>query len=86
MAAGKVSFELVAPERVLARAEVDMVVIPGAEGDFGVLPEHAPLLSLLRRAWRHGHTRERSADRAFGPQYWSAAVEPSRIALRALPG
>jgi F-type H+-transporting ATPase subunit epsilon len=48
MAAGKVSFELVAPERVLARDEVDMVVIPGAEGDFGVLPEHAPLLSLLR--------------------------------------
>jgi F-type H+-transporting ATPase subunit epsilon len=48
MAAGKVSFELVAPERILARDEVDMVVIPGAEGDFGVLPEHAPLLSLLR--------------------------------------
>ena len=48
MAAGKVSFELVAPERVLARSEVDMVVIPGAEGDFGVLPEHAPFLSLLR--------------------------------------
>jgi F-type H+-transporting ATPase subunit epsilon len=48
MADGKVHFELVAPERVLARDEVDMVVIPGAEGDFGVLPEHAPLLSLIR--------------------------------------
>lgn len=48
MADGKVNFELVAPERVLVRDDVDMVVIPGAEGDFGVLPEHAPLLSLLR--------------------------------------
>ena len=48
MAENKVAFELVAPERLLARLEVDMVVIPGAEGDFGVLPEHAPLMSLLR--------------------------------------
>ena len=44
----KVAFELVAPERLLASAEVDMVVAPGAAGDFGVLPEHSPLLSLLR--------------------------------------
>jgi F-type H+-transporting ATPase subunit epsilon len=48
MADGKVHFELVAPERVLARDDVDMVVVPGAEGDFGVLPDHAPLLSLIR--------------------------------------
>lgn len=41
-------FELVAPERLLASDEVDMVVLPGAEGDFGVLPQHAPFLSLLR--------------------------------------
>ena len=48
MAENKVAFELVAPERLLAKLEADMVVIPGAEGDFGVLPEHAPLMSLLR--------------------------------------
>jgi F-type H+-transporting ATPase subunit epsilon len=46
--ADKLSFELVAPERLLASIEADMVVIPGAEGDFGVLPLHAPLMSLLR--------------------------------------
>jgi F-type H+-transporting ATPase subunit epsilon len=44
----KVAFELVAPERLLAREQADMVVIPGADGDFGVLPEHAPFMSLLR--------------------------------------
>jgi F-type H+-transporting ATPase subunit epsilon len=48
VADNKVDFELVAPERLLASVEADMVVIPGADGDFGVLPAHAPLMSLLR--------------------------------------
>ncbi|MCX8099907.1 MAG: ATP synthase F1 subunit epsilon [Geminicoccaceae bacterium] len=43
-----VNLELVDPERVLASEAVEMVVLPGAEGDFGVLPAHAPLVSLLR--------------------------------------
>ncbi len=41
-------FELVSPERMLASADVAMVVVPGAEGDFGVLPGHAPLMSTIR--------------------------------------
>jgi F-type H+-transporting ATPase subunit epsilon len=44
----KVAFELVAPERLLASELVDMVVAPGAEGDFGVLPQHSLFMSLLR--------------------------------------
>ena len=48
MADSKVVFELVSPERLLASIDADMVVVPGAEGDFGVLPNHAPLMSLLR--------------------------------------
>jgi F-type H+-transporting ATPase subunit epsilon len=48
MADDKVAFELVAPERLLASVDADMVVVPGEQGDFGVLPNHAPLLSLLR--------------------------------------
>jgi F-type H+-transporting ATPase subunit epsilon len=48
MADSKVMFELVSPERLLASIDADMVVVPGAEGDFGVLPNHAPLMSLLR--------------------------------------
>jgi F-type H+-transporting ATPase subunit epsilon len=46
--ADKVRFELVAPERLLASELVDMVVAPGAEGDFGVLPQHSLFMSLLR--------------------------------------
>ena len=46
--AEKVAFELVSPARLLLSQDVDMVVIPGAEGDFGVLPEHAPFVSSIR--------------------------------------
>ena len=46
--ADQVQFELVSPERLLLSEPVEMVVVPGAEGDFGVLPGHAPLISTLR--------------------------------------
>ena len=44
----RVEFELVSPEKLLASKRVDMVVVPGAEGDFGVLPRHSPLISAIR--------------------------------------
>lgn len=46
--AERVQFELVTPERVFAEQEADLVVVPGGDGNFGVLPGHAPLLSTLR--------------------------------------
>ena len=49
MADEKVEFELVSPERLLASEAVDMVVVPGAEGDFGVLPRHSLLISGVRQ-------------------------------------
>ena len=44
----KVSVRLVMPERELLATEDDMVVVPGSEGDFGVLHGHAPLISTVR--------------------------------------
>ena len=41
-------FELVSPERLLYSDDAEQVVVPGSEGDFGVLPSHAPVLSTLR--------------------------------------
>jgi F-type H+-transporting ATPase subunit epsilon len=43
-----VKFELVSPERLLFSADVESVVVPGTEGDFGVLPGHARLISTVR--------------------------------------
>ncbi len=41
-------FELVSPERLLVSADVEQVLVPGAEGDMTVLAYHAPVLSTLR--------------------------------------
>ena len=48
MADNAVQFELVSPEKLLLSEDVEMVVVPGAEGDFGVLPGHAPMISTVR--------------------------------------
>jgi F-type H+-transporting ATPase subunit epsilon len=54
---------VVTPEALAFEAEVEMVVIPGEEGDFGVLRDHAPLISLLRpgvlEIYRAGQAIER---------------------------
>ena len=44
----RVQFELVSPTRLVLSEAVDMVVVPGAEGDFGVLPGHTPLIATVR--------------------------------------
>ena len=41
-------FEFVSPERVLFSGDVEQVDLPGAEGDMGILPGHAPLVTTLR--------------------------------------
>ncbi len=41
--------ELVTPSRIMVQNQVGMVVVPGVEGLFGVLPKHAPLLADLKR-------------------------------------
>ena len=43
-----IEFELVSPERLLKSEPVEMVVVPGAEGDFGVLPGHSLLIAAVR--------------------------------------
>lgn len=61
-------FELVTPERLIRSEEVHMVVVPGAEGDFGVLEGHAPFMSTIRDGELAVHR--------------SAGGAPERIAIR----
>jgi F-type H+-transporting ATPase subunit epsilon len=46
--ADRVQFELVTPEQLVLSTMVEMVVVPGTEGNFGVLPGHSPLISTIR--------------------------------------
>ena len=44
----KINVELVTPEKLFFSQDADMIVVPGAEGDFGVLPNHSPMISTIR--------------------------------------
>ncbi len=43
-----IALEIISPEKLLLARDVDMVVVPGTEGDLGVLPGHSKLISSLR--------------------------------------
>jgi F-type H+-transporting ATPase subunit epsilon len=60
-------FELVTPERLVRSEEVHMVVVPGTEGDFGVMAGHAPVMTTLKDA-------ELKVYRSAGAQPESIAV------------
>ena len=60
-------FELVTPERLVRSEDVHMVVVPGSEGEFGVLAGHAPFMSTIR-----------DGEDAI---YRSAGAAPERIAI-----
>jgi F-type H+-transporting ATPase subunit epsilon len=60
-------FELVTPERLVRSEDVHMVVVPGSEGEFGVLEGHAPFMSTIR-----------NGELAI---YRTGGGEPERIAI-----
>lgn len=63
--ADKLALELVSPERLLVSAEADMVVVPGSEGDFGVLSGHAPVISSVRPGVIEVHDEGKETERIF---------------------
>jgi F-type H+-transporting ATPase subunit epsilon len=61
-------FELVTPERLVRSEEVYMVVVPGTEGDFGVLEGHMPAMTTIR-------------DNAALEIYTSQGATPERLTI-----
>jgi len=60
----KLLLEVVTPEKLVISEEVDEVVLPGIEGEFGVLPGHIPFLTALKvgeMVYRKGETEEHLA-------------------------
>ncbi len=77
----KLQLEVVTPDRSLLQEEVDEVVVPGAEGELGILPGHTPLLASLKvgELWyRQGQERHALAV-AFG----FVEVLPTRVTILA---
>ena len=63
--ANKVAFELVSPDRLVMSVAAAMVVIPGTEGDFGVLAGHQPVVSGLRPGVIEIHDEGAAPERVF---------------------
>jgi F-type H+-transporting ATPase subunit epsilon len=75
-------FDLVSPERLLVSAEVESVVVPGAEGYFTVLAHHAPLISTLKPGLVEV-TELSGAARKFFVRGGFADVRPTGLTLLA---
>lgn len=85
--ADKVQFELVSPEKLLLSEAVDMVVVPGSEGNFGVLPGHSLLISTVRPGVIDVYEGSEISERIFVSGGF-AEVTPERctvLANEALP-
>jgi F-type H+-transporting ATPase subunit epsilon len=63
--AEKIQFELVSPAKLLVSSPVDMVVVPGEEGDFGALPRHAPVIATVRPGVIEVHDAGKVGNRIF---------------------
>jgi F-type H+-transporting ATPase subunit epsilon len=59
------ALEIISPEKLLLARDVDMVVIPGTEGDLGILPGHAKMITSLRGGLVDIYENERITDRFF---------------------
>jgi len=77
-----VEFELVSPERLLVSEPVEMVVVPGEEGDFGVLPGHSLLISNVRPGVIDIHEAGQVKERIFVAGGF-AEVSPERCTVLA---
>ena len=77
----KLTLEIVTPERALVTAEVDEVQLPGAEGYFGVLPGHTPMLATLQvgELWYRVGQQKHYMAIAFG----FVEVLPERVTVLA---
>lgn len=72
-------FELASPARLVFSGEVDQVDCPGAEGDFGVLAQHAPLIAALRPGILT--VRQGSGAKRFYVRDGFAEVNPSGLTV-----
>src|SRR5438105_11562245 len=76
-----IDLQIVTPDRRIVQEQVDEVEIPGAEGYFGVLPGHTPLLALLQvgELWYRKGQEKVYLSIAFG----FAEIKPDRVTILA---
>jgi F-type H+-transporting ATPase subunit epsilon len=76
-----IRLEIVTPERRVYDDDVDAVALPGSEGELGVLPHHAPLLSLLGAG--ELRVRKGGAEESFAIVGGFVQVRPDKVVVMA---
>jgi F-type H+-transporting ATPase subunit epsilon len=76
-----IQLEIVTPERLAFSEEVDSVVVPGIEGELGILPHHAPLLSTLGVG--ELRIRARGTEESFAIAGGFVQVRPDKVVVMA---
>ena len=66
---------LVTPEGPAFEGEAEMIVVPGAAGEIGVLARHAPLVATLKAGSTRIHTREEVREYATGPGFFKVELD-----------
>lgn len=73
-------FELVAPEEIILSEAAEMVVVPGGDGDYGVLPRHAPMITTVRTGVLAVYEARQIRERIFVAGGF-AEVTPDRLTV-----
>ena len=79
----KISFDLVSPEKLIFNDEVGMIIIPGKDGDLGVLPGHSKLVSSLRPGRVMVYGEDKNLLKSFFVSGGFAEVNPEKCILLA---
>ena len=79
--ANKILLEVVTPDKVVASKQVDIVVAPGHDGEFGVLPGHIPFLTSLRIGEMYYRDGNDTSYFAISGGY--AEVQPEKVTILA---
>ena len=79
----KISFDLVSPENLIFNDEVGMIIVPGKDGDFGVLPGHSKVMSSLRPGRVMVYGEDKNLLKAFFVSGGFAEVNPEKCIVLA---
>ena len=79
----KISFDLVSPEKLISSDEVGMIIVPGKDGDLGVLPGHSKLVSSLRPGRVMVYGEDKNLLKSFFVSGGFAEVNPEKCILLA---
>ena len=78
-----ISFDLVSPEKLIFNDEVGMIIVPGKDGDFGVLPGHSKVMSSLRPGRVMVYGEDKNLLKAFFVSGGFAEVNPEKCIVLA---